>query len=53
MTMPTQPCQDLCTAIASVNAVPVNAVGVRDDPVSNPLADGLVTAHHRRSVCRA
>lgn len=43
MTAPDQPCQDLCTAIASVNSATVQAVGVCDYPVSNPLEDVMVT----------
>lgn len=43
MAIPPQPCQELCTAIASVATSPVQMVGVCDYTVSNPLEDVTVT----------
>lgn len=43
MAMPDQPCQELCTAIASVATSSVQMAGVCDYRVSNPLEDVTVT----------
>lgn len=45
-----QPCQDLCTATASVTPVTVSVVGVCDYEVSNPLSDVMVTGCTVQSV---
>ena len=43
MTVPDQTCQEICTAIASTSSMIVQAVGVCDYVVSNPLSDVTVT----------
>jgi hypothetical protein len=43
MSAPDQNCQELCTAIASGVSAPVQALGVCDYQVSNPLEDVVVT----------
>ena len=43
MAVPDQPCQELCSAIAGVAAVPVQVVGVCDYNVSMPFEDVTVT----------
>jgi hypothetical protein len=43
MDIASQPCQELCTDIASVATSPVQIIGVCDYTVSNPLEDVTVT----------